>query len=343
MKGMSGNKNFCEKTNKHWEFFNDIILPTHVSTIPNLFSAEAAADPYPIYNELREQGPVVWYEPMSMWMVTRYQDVSTLLRSPDFLSHTTFRRDHLRPETQFKMKQVDASLSDWIVFLDGPDHARLRRWLNKAFTPAAISSLAFRIDAVVARLLDDVKDQDSFDLVRALAYPLPAAVIGMILGIPPEDVSLVKKWSSALSAFFSSGYPNDEQAIAGQVAYSEMAEYVSRIARARKADPQDDLISAMVHAEPGGSPLTEQELLSNCCLFLFAGHETTTRLIADGIFALLRHPTQFNLMKSNPGLVSSGIESSCVTILRRCWRPARCPAPWNCMACRWRKAPGSPW
>jgi cytochrome P450 len=279
-----------------------------VSKIPDLFSAQAAADPYPIYNEIREHAPLVWCEQMHLWMATRYHDVAPLLRATAFSSCTRPRRHHLSPATQEKIKELDESLSEWVVFMDGQDHRRLRQWLNKAFTPAAIAALSPRIDEAIARLLKKVEGHDVFDLVKDVAYPLPATVIAMILGIPGEDLDLVQKWSNDLSAFFAGGRPNDDRALLGQSAYSEMTAYVARISRLRREKPQDDLISAMVHAEPGGQPLTERELLANCCLLLFAGHETTTRLIGNGMLALLRHPDQVELMKGSPEMVASGVE-----------------------------------
>jgi cytochrome P450 len=198
---------------------------------------------------------------------------------------------------------MDESLSDWTVFLDGDEHLRLRHWLNKAFTPAAIAGLTPKIDEAVAHLLKDVEDHDTFDLLRSVAGPLPAMVIGMILGVPSKDIHLIKQWSEGLSAFFSGKAP-----LAGPEAYAVMTEYVGHIVRARRAEPQDDLISAMIHAEPSGRPLTDRELLANCVMLLFAGHETTTRLMVNGMIAVLQRPSQLELMRSSQVMLVGGIE-----------------------------------
>jgi len=271
--------------------------------IPDLFSPEAAADPYPIYNELREQSPLVWYERTGLWLFTRYQDVSVLIRDPRLSSSQRHKADRLPPHLREKIKIMDESLADWTVFLDGEEHLRLRHWLNKAFTPAAIAGLSPKIAEAIKHLLKDVEDHDTFDLLRSVAGPLPAMVIGLILGVPPEDIGLIKQWSEGLSSFFSGKAP-----LAGPEAYTAMTEYVSHIVRARREQPRDDLISAMIHAEPSGRPLTDRELLANCVMLLFAGHETTTRLMANGMIALIQNPSQQMLMRSNPAMLVGGIE-----------------------------------
>jgi len=276
---------------------------THDIAIPDLFSPEAASNPYPIYNEIREQSPLVWYERSGMWLFTRYQDVSALVRDPRLSSGHRHNSDRLPPQIRDKIKQMDESLSDWTVFLDGEDHLRLRHWLNKAFTPAAIAGLAPKIDEAIAHLLREVEGHDTFDMLRLIAGPLPAMVIGMILGVPAEDIGLVKQWSEGLSNFFSGKAP-----MAGPAAHEAMTEYVGHIVRDRRQSPQDDLISAMIHAEPSGRPLTDRELLANCVMLLFAGHETKIGRMCNGMIALLQNPVQQDLMRRDPSVLVSGIE-----------------------------------
>jgi len=190
---------------------------------------------------------------------------------------------------------------------DPPQHTRLRRLVNKAFTPRVVDGLRTRIHAVVDELLDAVAARGEMELIHALAYPLPVTVIADMLGIPVADRDRFKHWSDTLAVLL-----DPLQAAEGlaptERAFNEIGVYMRPIYAARRQAPRDDLISALVAVEDQGQQLTEIELLSLTMLILGAGHETTTNLIANAVLALLRHPGERRRLQDDPSLIGSAVE-----------------------------------
>jgi hypothetical protein len=194
-----------------------------------------------------------------------------------------------------------------MLFVDPPDHTRLRTLVNKAFTPRAVEALRPRITRIVHGLLDDVERAGTMDVVRVLAYPLPVIVIAELLGIPVDDRELFKKWSDALAATLEPFVPKDLQSEV-LLANEALRAYLSRIFAQRRREPRDDLISALMQAEEAGDRLTEEEAFSAVRLLLVAGHETTTNLIGNGLLALLRYQDQWRLLREDRTLIPAAVE-----------------------------------
>jgi pimeloyl-[acyl-carrier protein] synthase len=193
-----------------------------------------------------------------------------------------------------------------MLTMDPPDHTRVRKLVNKAFTPKRIATLHAHIETIVRELVDEAQLKGSFDLIHDLAEPLPAVVIAELLGVPASDHRMFREWSSALINSFAAQSPEARRtgAAAGQSLFGYLAETIA----ARRRDPKDDLISAMIHAQEESDALSDAELLATSNLLLLAGHETTTNLIGNGTLALLREPDEWRRLCADPGLLPSAIE-----------------------------------
>jgi len=270
---------------------------------------ENLKDPFPLFSRLREEDPVHWSESLRGWMVMRYDDVLHVLQNPLRYSSDRFRKlgdrhSSNRPAVQ----EVARVLRDWMVMRDPPDHTRLRGLLHNSFTPSRLRRMRPRVQAIVDELLDRIEARGGMEFIEDFAFPLPASVIAVMMGVPREDIGQIRVWSDQLAAYLGGAQTeldNMEQARDGTV---EMAAYFRKLVRGRKADAEDDLIGLMLNAEEDGEVLSEDEIVSNCVLLLFAGHETTANLLGNGLFHLLRHPGQHRLLAGNPGLVTSAVE-----------------------------------
>ena len=261
-------------------------------------------NPYPKYAQLRAQDPVHWSPLMDAWVLSRFADADAILRD-----HKRFSSDpRLRKTTRTPRNAgIENPGGQSMLFLDPPDHSRLRQLVSKAFTPGAIAALTPRIHALVGELLDQIPNSASFDLMEALAYPLPVIVMAELLGIPPEDRAKFKLWSDLRARVLEPTIKPDEIQKANQATYA-LDDYFREVIRERRARPRDDLISTLILAEEAGDKLTSNELLVMLRLLLIAGNETTTNLIGNGMLALLRHPAQLQLLRNQPDLMENAVE-----------------------------------
>jgi pimeloyl-[acyl-carrier protein] synthase len=274
---------------------------------PKLFGPQMLADPYPFYARLRSADPVHRADQFGGWVLTRYADVVTVLRSPDASAERIpAARQRVGPEFQGMYDLREHSMLN----ADAPRHTRLRLLVNKAFTPRTVEELAPFIRNFVDNVLGAAQSRGRVDLMADLAFPLPATVIAEMLGVPPEDRDRFKKWSDDSTAAVSnlpSNLPSD--VLRKSVAATEQLKvYFGGIIAQRRAEPRDDLISALVKAHEAEDRLSEDELLANSMLLLTAGHETTTNLIGNGTLALLRHPDQMRRLRDDPSLIPSAVE-----------------------------------
>lgn len=282
----------------------DLLLP--------LRSAGSLENPYPIYSLLRSVHPVLpvpapGFDGPGVWLLTRYRDVHRVLRDPRFSvdrMKAPLIRENLDRLPPF-IRQSAQGLRSLLV-MDPPDHTRVRKLVNKAFTPRRIAALRPRIEALVAEELDALGQSDEFDLIHDLAEPLPAIVIAELLGVPPEDHRQFREWSSVLIAAIAAR-TDDERARAIDAAQKILA-YLAEIIAQRRREPRDDLISAMIQAQEESDVLSDEELLATSNLLLLAGHETTTNLIGNGMLSLLREPAQLERLRREPALVERAVE-----------------------------------
>ena len=269
----------------------------------NPLSARMAEDPYPVYAALRARDPVHRSRLLNGWVFTRHADVHAILRDQRRFGNDP-RTGTLSPR-QLAMLPPPDELT--MLLLDPPDHTRLRALVSKVFTPKAVNALEPRVRRAMGTLLDAIDDPAAFDLMQAVARPLPVIVIAEMLGVPTEDRSRFRIWSDHRARLLEPTISRRERQAAEEASPAFDA-YFRPLIEQRRAAPQDDILSALVQAQDDGERLTERETLNMLRLLLIAGNETTVNLIGNGVLALLRHPDQLQLLREDPGLIPAAVE-----------------------------------
>lgn len=269
-----------------------------------LFGPDGLEDPYAGYAQLRERQPVL-HVPLpdgpGMWILSRHVDVYRGLTDGAFGVAQRRMRERALPGREMDGGQ-GAFLGRTMLSADPPEHTRLRGLVSKAFTPRRVAELEPRIEEIVGELLAPAEASLRLDVIDGFAGPLPAIVIGELLGVPREDHARFRAWSNRLISFGSR--PAEGALGAG----AELRRYLGDIIEARRAEPRDDLISALIAAQQERDALSAEELLGTALLLLIAGYETTTNLIGNGVLALLRHPGELERLRADPGLVPGAVE-----------------------------------
>ncbi len=262
-------------------------------------------DPYPTYAFIRRHEPV-HHAPDGTWVVTRYDHSASILRDPRFSSSPAKLGDDFDWSKESPVRQVGSNL---MMFLDPPDHTRLRGLVSQAFTPRRVEELRARIHQLVEDLLDDVVERGDgqIDVLADLAYPLPTVVICELLGVPLDDRERFKGWASGGSRLLD-GYLEPAIMQEAMLAGMELFRYMTDLVDDRRLHPGPDLLSALIAAEESGDRLTHAELLTTVTLLFIAGFETTMNLIGNGTLALLRHPGEMTRLRVDPALVRPGLE-----------------------------------
>ena len=260
------------------------------------FTPEFFVDPYPTYEELRDE-PVHWNEELRAWVLTGYREVSAALSDPRVSRGDGPRDGDL----------LTRLLTRMMLFTDPPDHTRLRALANRAFTPRRVEALRPRIAAIVDEQLAEV-DEGEWDLIEGLAYPLPVIVIAEILSLPRADRGLFKRWSDDVIAVAAGIGDDPERRERGLRSAHALAEYFAALVAEVRAHPNDTLLSGLVEAEAEGIRLTGDDLLANAILLLMNGHETTTFAIGNGMLALLQHGEELARLRDDPMLIGAAVE-----------------------------------
>ena len=263
---------------------------------------DVIADPYPAYRRLRELDPVHYSILTRMIVVSRFADVDRILRDHRNFSSNLASARHARGIVATRKKLKPSMLA-----VDPPDHTRLRRLVNRAFTPRSVAELEGFIRATAHGLVDKLDGADEFDLMKAFAVPLPTIVIARMIGVPKRDLNRFKMWSSRLARALEPILPPDEQELVYR-SNQQLSEYFTATIEQRRRKPRNDLISRLVHAEEQCDHLTRDETIVMLRLLLLAGNETTANLIGNGVRALLRHPDQLALLREQPELIPSAVE-----------------------------------
>ncbi len=276
------------------------------------------ANPYPHYQRWLEGPRVFWHPDFfgGAWVIPRHADIIALLRDLENISteKTGSLVSQFPPENHEELRDIDLYLARWLAFIDPPKHNQLRRLLRKGFTPQVVNSFRPRVQQIAEELLDKALersgDSGEIDLVRDFAYKLPVRVVSAMLGVPDEDHPMFMDWMDDLAMFLGNANPTVEVARKAKQALYNLTEYFRALTPARRAQPGNDLISILLAAEEDGVGLTEEELYAQCVFFLFAGHETTSNLIANAMYCLLRFPEEMARVRADFRLIPSMVEEA---------------------------------
>ena len=274
----------------------------------NPFLPSYLGDPYPTYAALRAEQPVHFSAVLQAWVLTGYEDCERVLRDhATFSSSPLVATGQLATMLQQQRREFPLGEVPTVLNADPPAHTRLRGLVNRAFTTRTVEELRPRIAEIADELLADARAGASFDVASGLAQPLPIIVIAELLGVPAADRDLLKHWSTAIAS--TTNVLNPPAVLeAARRATTELVAYIDGVVVERRAEPADDLISALIEVEEEGQRLTHDELLAFSVLLLLAGHETTTNLIANGTLALAQHPDEAERARSAPALLPAAVE-----------------------------------
>jgi hypothetical protein len=266
------------------------------------------ADPYPLYRRLREEDPVHWDPYLHAWVVTRYEDVISVLTqfsadrapSPEFFE--ALGAPEVGPIAKVMVKQM--------LFMDAPAHTRLRKLAAPAFMPARVRLLRDHIQGIATKLIDDIqaRGDGKMDLLADFAEPLPAIVTAEMFGIPIEDHLQLKGWSATFAEMLGNFQHNPDRIGDVLEAAENLSSYFRKIILAQRSKPVRGLVQSLMSSEVDGDRLTDEELVANCIVTMVGGQETTTNLIGNGMLTLLRNPDQLARLRSNTQIMQPAVE-----------------------------------
>lgn len=269
------------------------------ASLDDLLCDEAVNRPSAFFARLHAHDPVYWNARWNGWVVTGYDDVVAGFRDSARLSSDRFAGPFGRDmvETRSAYAELIDFMSKWMFSNDPPFHTHLRTLVNTAFTPSSVELLRPRVRQLVPELVEPLRGRDRVNFLAEFAFTLPVIVIAEYLGLPAEARQLVREWSDQLGAVIFVQGNNKDRFVEGERAMHGLVDLIRPVVRARRAEPRDDLISAMVHAEVDGDRFTEDEVIANAVLMVFAGHETTMNLLANGIVAFDAAPEQWQSVR----------------------------------------------
>jgi len=274
------------------------------------FTPEFLRDPYPVYRRyLDGRGLQFLTLHRGVWAAFKHADCSKYLRDPRLSAKRTGALiDEFPAEKQKEFTELARTLSLWMLFFDAPEHTRLRKLMNKGFSPIAIESLRPQVERVVDRLLTPLRKNHRIDILPQFAHPLPAYVIAEMLNVPESLHRQFVHWSNAIANLFGNPYRTLNDLVAAQQAIHGLTSYFREAVAVRRNQKGNDLITLLMQIEEDGDVLTEEELYAQCVMLLFGGHETTRNLIGNGLNTLLRHPEQASELREHPELTRSAVE-----------------------------------
>jgi len=267
-------------------------------------------NPYPFYGKLRRQYPIVYSRSLDTFFVSRYETCHMILKDKQF-GHTPNDSENISPLLEkYLMEYGDRHPKmkpRSILSLNPPDHTRIRNLASRSFTPRSIEQLKPFIESLSENLLKQKNGRNEIDLITQFAAPLPAYVIAKLMGVPEKDMPMFKVLSDEFAKLLNP-ISSDDEIYNGYVARGELGKYFSELIELKKNDPSDDLLSKMVTDMDEGYNITMEELLTLCSLLLVAGHETTTNLIGNGFYALMKNRDQMDMLYDDRSLMKNAIE-----------------------------------
>ena len=272
----------------------------------HLLEPDVLANPYPLYHRLRTEDPVHWDSYLHSWVVTRYEDVVTVLQN--FSAARTPTPDQLRGLGLSELEPVAKVMVRQLLFRDPPAHTRLRGLAAAAFSPSKVEALRHHIQETTDYLIDAVVAEGRMDVITDLADLLPATLTAELMGVPVEDRSQLKAWSKDFSEMLGNFQHNPGRTAVMLKTVEQMTDYFRRRMRAKVCPSQEGVVHTLMTSEVDGDRLTEEEIIANSIITLVGGLETTTNLIGNGLLSLLRNPRELQLLRANSSLYPSAIE-----------------------------------
>jgi len=276
-----------------------------------VFSDEILQDPYPTYARMHEEGPLHYVDvgKWAVWSVFSHAECASIAKDTRLSAKRA--KQMLLPlplSRQAEFSELARMLGLWLIFMDPPEHTRLRKLLNKGFSAAAVEGLRPQVEAIVDQMLKPLQPGSEIDLMREFANPMPVRIILEMLGIPQELRDTFVEWSRAIAVFRGNPNRTVEEARAAQDALIELTEFFRKTVAERRRNKGNDLISLLIDIEEEGEVLTEEELYAQCIALLFAGHETTRNLIGNGMYTLLQYPQETAELRERPEIIRSAVE-----------------------------------
>ena len=278
----------------------------------SIFSDEILQDPYPTYARLHEEGPLHYLDAggqWGVWSIFSHGECSSIAKDTRLSAKRA--KQMLLPlpiSRQAEFSELARMLGLWLIFMDPPEHTRLRKLLNKGFSAPAVEGLRPQVEAIVDQMLKPLQRGSEVELMREFANPMPVRIILEMLGIPQELRDTFVEWSRAIAVFRGNPNRTVDEARAAQDALVDLTEFFRKTVAERRRNKGSDLISLLIDIEEEGEVLTEEELYAQCIALLFAGHETTRNLIGNGMYTLLRNPQQTAELREKPELIRSAVE-----------------------------------
>jgi hypothetical protein len=279
---------------------------SRVLSLYQLLDPEVLANPYPLYHKLRSQDPVHWDPFLHAWVVTRYADVVQVLHH--FSANRTPTPEQLSALNLSALNPIAEVMVRQMLFLDPPDHTRLRALASAAFTPRRVEQLRSHIQEVMNRLLDAVVSNGSMDVIADFAGPAPAIVTAELLGVPASDHTQLKEWSQDFAEMLGNFQHNPDRFPRVLRSVENLCSYFRSAMREQQVHPREGLVQAMMAAEIEGARLSEEEIIANLIVTMVGGLETTTNLIGNGALTLLRHPSELDRLRADSSLIPSAVE-----------------------------------
>jgi hypothetical protein len=274
----------------------------------HLLDPEVLADPYPLYRRLRTEAPVHWDPYLHAWIVTRYDDVITVLtrfsaeRAPSPEYFEALGAPEVSPIARVMVKQM--------LFRDAPAHSRLRKLAGGAFMPARVRVLRDHIQEIATQLIDDIQARGTgqFDMLADFAEPLPAIVTAEMLGVPVADHVRLKNWSATFAEMLGNFQHNPDRLPGVLTAVENLTAYFQDAIDQQRKQPREGLVHTLLTAEIDGDRLSDEEVIANCIVTMVGGLETTTNLIGNGVLSLLRNPDQMIRLRTEPNIMPAAVE-----------------------------------
>jgi cytochrome P450 len=272
----------------------------------HLLDQDVLANPYPLYHELRSTSPVHWDPYLHAWVVTRYADAVHVFQH--FLAARTPTPDQLAAIDMAELSPIARVMVRQMLFLDPPDHTRVRTLAARAFTPRRVEVLRGHIQQITNRLLDAVERRGRMDVIADLGAPLPAIVTTEMLGVPSDDWEQLRRWSTDFAEMLGNFQHNPGRIARVLQSVEEMTVYFQAAVRREAEEPTGGLVNALANAEVDGDRFSEDEVVSNLIVTMVGGLETTTNLIGNGLLSLLRNPGELKRLRQDPELIPSAVE-----------------------------------